>query len=207
MQDQIIAHFTKVDPILAPVIAAALTADKPIAIGLPTKPEFYFRELAEAVINQQLATKAAATIWRRFVELLKGEVTPENVIKFSAEELRTAGVSRQKAGYLHAMAQAVVSGEVKLETLPKLSDEEVIKELTKLKGIGPWTAEMFLMFTLGRPDVFSYLDLGLLRAFEIVYNQPGATRAQMEPIVAKWSPYRTYAALALWHSRDNKPLI
>lgn len=84
-----------------------------------------------------------------------------------------------------------------------MDDAAVIAELTKLKGIGPWTAEMFLMFALGRPDVFSYLDLGLVRAFELVYDTPGVTRADMEPIVEKWAPYRTYAALALWHHRDQ----
>lgn len=207
MHDKILAHFTQVDPIMAPVIAAALKAENPIALRTATKPEYYFRELAEVVINQQLSTKAAATIWRHFSELLGGQITPENVLNLSPEELRTVGVSHQKAGYLHAMAQAIANGEVKLEELPTLTDEEVIKELTKLKGIGPWTAEMFLMFTLGRPDVFSYLDLGLLRSFEIVYNKPGVTRTGMEPIVAKWSPYRTYAALALWHHRDNQPLL
>ncbi len=207
MHDKILAHFTKVDPIIAPLVAAALTAEKPIALSSTTKPEYYFRELAEAVINQQLSTKAAATIWRHFSELLGGQITPEKVLSLSTDEMRTAGVSRQKASYLHAMAQAIVDGEVALAELPNLTDAEVITELTKLKGIGPWTAEMFLMFTLGRPDVFSYLDLGLLRAFEIVYDKPGITRAEMEPIVAKWSPYRTYAALALWHHRDNQPLV
>lgn len=206
MNEKIIAHFNQVDPTMALVIAAALSGDNPIALRPPTSPDLYFRELVESVMSQQLSVKASATIWRRFEELLGGKVTPENVLKFDVEELRSVGVSRQKAGYLHAMAQAVVSGEVDLAKLPELSDAEVIAELTKLKGIGPWTAEMFLMFTLGRPDVFSYLDLGLLRGFEIVYDKPGITRAEMEPIVALWTPYRTYGALALWHHRDNKPL-
>lgn len=203
----VIAHFEAVDPLLAPVISAAFAAEKPIALREPTAPESYFRELADAITSQQLSVKAAATIWRRFDELLGGEVTPERVLALGVDEMRSVGVSRQKAGYLHATAQAIVNGEVNLAALQHMTDEAVIAELVKLKGIGPWTAEMFLMFTLGRPDVFSYLDLGLLRGFELVYGKPGITRAEMEPVVAVWAPYRTYAALALWHHRDNKPLV
>lgn len=203
---EVIAHFKRVDPMLAPVIAAAFAAETPIALRPPTAQELYFRELADAITSQQLSVKAAATIWRRFDELLGGEVTPERVLTLSLEDMRSVGVSRQKAGYLHATAQAIVKGEVNLAGLPDMTNEEVIAELTKLKGIGSWTAEMFLMFTLSRPDVFSYLDLGLVRGFELVYGKPGVTRAEMEPIVASWAPYRTYAALALWYHRDNRPL-
>lgn len=203
---KVIAHFEQVDPVLAPIIAAAFAAETPIALRPPTPPERYFREIVDAVTSQQLSVKAAATIWRRFEELLEGDVTPEKVLALSVEDMRAVGVSRQKASYLHAIAQAVTDGSVDLAHIHELDDLAVIAELTKLKGIGPWTAEMFLMFTLGRPDVFSYLDLGLLRGFELAYNKPGITRLEMEPIVANWAPYRTYAALALWHHRDNKPL-
>lgn len=185
------------------VVAAAFGGERPIELRKPIAPEFYFRELAEAIVNQQLSTKAAATIWRRFVALTEGQITPERVLTLSLDDMRSTGVSRQKAGYLHAMAEAIVNGEVDLRGLADRSDEAVISELTKLKGIGPWTAEMFLMFALGRPDVFSYLDLGLVRAFELVYDKPGATRADMEPIVSAWAPYRTYATLALWRHRDQ----
>jgi DNA-3-methyladenine glycosylase II len=203
---EVIAHFERVDQVLAPVIAAAFAAEVPIALRAPALPELYFREIADAITSQQLSVKAAATIWRRFDALLEGEVTPERVLALSVDDMRSVGVSRQKAGYLHAMAQAIVNGEVNMAGLPNMTNEEVVAELTKLKGVGPWTAEMFLMFTLGRPDVFSYLDLGLVRGFELAYGRPGITRAEMEPIVASWAPYRTYAALALWHHRDNKPL-
>lgn len=199
----VIEHFEAHDPLLAPIVAAAFAGDKPIALREPIAPELYFQELAEAVVNQQLSTKAAATIWRRFSGLLDGEITPERVLALTPEQFQSVGVSRQKAGYLHAMAQAITDGQVRLEALARMSDDEVVTELTKLKGIGPWTAEMFLMFALGRPDVFSYLDLGLVRAFERVYEKPGALRNDMEPIVATWAPYRTYAALALWRHRDS----
>lgn len=199
----VIDHFKNVDPVMAMVVAKAFAGDTPITLRQPIAPEHYFHELAESVVSQQLSTKAATTIWRRFDEMLGGNVTPQRVLTFDVEQMRGVGLSRPKAGYLLAMAEAVVSGEVRLDHLGDMENDEVIAELTKLKGIGPWTAEMFLMFGLGRPDVFSYLDLGLVRAFELVYEKPGVTRADMEPIVDSWAPYRTYAAMALWRHRDN----
>lgn len=202
---EVIAHFEKVDPVLAPVVTAAFAGDKPIALRLPVKPELYFHEIAEAVVSQQLSVKAADTIWSRF-EKLVGKVTPEKVLRLDVEEMRGVGLSYQKAGYLQSIAASIVDGQIDLKNLHKLENEAITAELTKLKGIGPWTAEMFLMFTLGRPDVFSYLDLGLVRGFERVYGVSNPTRTQMEEIVSKWTPYRTYAALALWHRKDNYPL-
>lgn len=188
---------------MAEVVAAAFAGERPIRLGKPIAPEKYFRELTSSVISQQLSTKAAATIWRRFDALVGGEVIPKRVIALDIDQMREVGISRQKAGYLQAMAQAIMAGEVNLAGIPDMDDAAIIIELTKLKGIGPWTAEMFLMFALGRPDVFSYLDLGLVRAFERVYERTGVTRTDMEPIVEKWAPYRTYAALALWRHRDQ----
>ena len=198
----VIKHFENIDPVMAKVVAAAFAGERPITLGKPIAPEKYFRELAGSVVSQQLSTKAAATIWQRFEELA-GKVTPERIVELDVEHMRRTGVSRQKAGYLQAMAQAIIAGEVNLAGIPDMDDMAVIAELTKLKGIGPWTAEMFLMFALKRPDVFSYLDLGLVRAFELVYEKAGITRADMEPTVEKWAPYRTYAAMALWRHRDN----
>lgn len=203
---RVIDHFEKNDPVLAPCVKAGFGHIKPIKLSKPVTPDLYFAELAESVMSQQLSTKAAATIWQRLLKLLGGQITPKAVLKQSVDSLRTVGVSRQKAGYLLAMAEGVANGQVKLDHLADLSDQEIIEELTRLKGVGTWTAEMFLMFTLGRPDVFSYKDLGLIKAFERIYKLENATPEVMDPIVAKWSPYRTYAALALWHSYDNKPL-
>lgn len=199
----VINHFRLVDPVMATIVESAFAGERPIALRKPLAPELYFRELAEAIVNQQLSIKAAATIWQRFDTLVAGDVTPERILALDIEQMRASGVSRQKADYLQAMAGAIIAGEVSFAHLPEMDDAAVIAELTKLKGIGPWTAEMFLMFALGRPDVFSYLDLGLVRAFELVYGTPGVTRADMEPVVEKWAPYRTYAALALWRHRDQ----
>jgi DNA-3-methyladenine glycosylase II len=202
---EVIAHFEKVDPLLAPVIAAAFAGDKPIALRAAANPDKYFEEIAEAIVSQQLSVKAADTIWGRFVKLA-GKVTPEKVAKLSLEDMREVGLSYQKAGYLQSIAASFLAKEIDFSNLHKLDNDAIIAELTNLKGIGPWTAEMFLMFTLGRPDVFSYLDLGLVRGFERVYGVSNPSREQMEAVVAKWSPYRTYAALALWHHKDNQPL-
>ena len=201
----VIAHFEKVDPRLAPVVAAAFAGDKPIALRKPASTDKYFEEIAEAIVSQQLSVKASDTIWKRFVKLA-GKVTPENIAKLSLEDMRGVGLSYQKAGYLQSIAASFLSQELDIGNLHKLENDAVIAELVKLKGVGPWTAEMFLMFTLGRPDVFSFLDLGLVRGFERVYGVKNPTRGQMEKVVSKWSPYRTYAALALWHHKDNVPL-
>ncbi len=203
---EIVAHFEVVDPVFAPVVEAAFAAKTPIALRTPASTVKFFENIAEAVVSQQLSVKAADTIWKRFTTLLEDKVTPKTVLQVDIEQMRAVGLSYQKAGYLKSIAESVLSGSVNLDRLPDLSDDEVIAELIKLKGIGPWTAEMFLMFTLGRPDVFSYLDLGLIRAFKAIYGVESATREIMEPYVLKWAPYRTYAALALWSHRDNKPL-
>lgn len=203
---QIITHFDKNDPILAPIVRGALAHSSPIRLRRAAKPSRYFNDLAESIMSQQLSVKAADTIWKRLVELVGGKVTPDSLLGQNVASLRKVGASNAKASYLLAMADDVKSGRIKLGRLSQLDDKEVVEELIKLKGVGPWTAEMFLMFTLGRPDVFSYLDLGLIRAFETAYKVKSPARESMEPIVAKWSPYRTYAALALWHSRDNRPL-
>jgi DNA-3-methyladenine glycosylase II len=204
---EVILHFERADPAMAPVVAAAFAGDVPIAVRAPAPPEKYFERLADAITGQQLSVKAADTIWGRFTALLDNQVTPEHVLGLSVEQMRSVGLSGQKAGYMHLLAQSFMNGDIRADELPSMSNEEVIEELTRLKGIGPWTAEMFLMFTLGRPDVFSYLDLGLVRAFEQVYGITGATRTHMEPKVVLWAPYRTYAALALWRLRDNKPVL
>lgn len=202
---RVISHFKQYDPILAPIVVSAFSHASPICLLPPVKPSQYFEDLVETIISQQLSVKAADTIYGRFKTLLGGKVTPSNVLGQDVESLRAVGLSRPKAGYLLAMAEDIKTGRVRLNKIHTLEDEAIITEITKIKGLGRWSAEMFLMFSLGRPDVFSYLDLGLIRAFETAYNVQSPTPETMEPIVAKWSPYRTYAALALWHSRDNQP--
>ncbi len=180
----IIKHFKKVDPILA---AAVKTLD-PI---VPSND--YFSDLCEIVIQQQLSEKAGETIWHRFLKLFE-RLTPANVLATPDVNIRAAGISWSKITYLKNLAK-----HGGLEALRDMGDAEVIRELTKIKGIGPWSAEMFLMFSLGREDVFSYGDLGLRRAIQKLYKfKKEPTIKQMGKIVRKWSPYRTYGARILW---------
>lgn len=192
-------HFKKVDPILY----AALQKIKNSKDLGPRKTKDYFSDLCEAIINQQLSDKAAATIFGRFLKLFPEGITAETVLKTSDKRIRAVGTSWSKVKFLKCLATSVVDKTINLARLEKISDERVIRELTKIKGIGPWTAEMFLMFSLSRPDVFSAGDAGLRRAIQKLYHfekEPSAK--QLVRITNKWCPYRTYACRILWKSLE-----
>ena len=165
----------------------------------------YFLSLCREIITQQLAGGAARAIFGRFNDLfIHGTVTPERVMSLSDQEIRNTGASWAKVKYIKDLAKCVKTKILHLDKLSALSDKEVMRELVQVKGIGPWTAEMFLMFSLGREDVFSYGDLGLRRALRTHYKfNKEPTQKEMEKIVVKWSPYRTYGALILCESIDN----
>jgi DNA-3-methyladenine glycosylase II len=158
-------------------------------------------------VAQQLSTKAAGAIWGRVTELFDGETpSPAELIAIDGEKLREAGLSWSKVGFLKDLAERVEDGRLDLGRLNELSDEDVIAELIEIKGVGRWTAEMFLIFHLGRPDVVSAGDLGIRRAVQIAYGMdelPDLTR--MERISEPWRPHRTLACLYLWRSLDNAP--
>ncbi len=207
MNKSIVAHFKKVDPILARL------AEKVGPLNLQHRrtnkaldsENFYFASLTSSIIGQQLSGKVADVIFKRFKELFhKEKITPEYVLKLDKEIIRKIGISYSKVSYLKDLASKFKEDEIKYSKLDKLSDKEVTEELIKIKGIGPWTAEMFLMFTLGREDIFSHGDLGLRRAIENIYQIENPTREQVESISIKWSPYRSYASLVLWKSLDIK---
>ena len=201
MVSVILDHFQSVDPVF-------FTLLQKISLQKISKrpPEKYFHSLCHNIVGQQLSGKVADVLCDRFDKLFgKNKVTPENVLKFSEEKLRAIGMSWSKARFIRDLAQKVSAKLVTLDQLDKFSNDEVIAELTKVKGIGPWTAEMFLMFTLGREDVFSFGDLGLQKAIQKLYNlKQKPTRKQLEKITKKWSPYRTHAALVLWKSLEFK---
>jgi DNA-3-methyladenine glycosylase II len=164
----------------------------------------YFEALCESIISQQLSVKASDTIFRRFREATN--LDPLRILTLDETVQKTVGLSGQKARYLHDLAEHFVRDANVFDHLDSLSDDEVITELTKVKGIGVWTAQMFLMFTLARPDVFAPDDLGLLNAMTRVYNLP--TRPTKQEAVARataWAPYRSTACFHLWHSLDNTP--
>lgn len=195
-----INHLKKSDPVLAAIIKR---------VG-PYRMEFgppEFHSLAEAIIYQQLNGKAAVTIFKRFAALAGEPLTPEGILKLTPEQLRSVGLSKQKSSYLFDMAERARRGELDFTKLPGLSDEEVIKHLTQVKGVGVWTAHMFLMFTLKRPNVLPTGDFGVQMAIKKHYNKRKLPKpAQMEKIAKPWEPYRSVACWYLWKSMDIKTM-
>jgi len=164
---QVKAHFRKVDPIIHKVLVEMDFEPLPP----PLKPASYFSKLCREIIAQQLASKAARAIIGRFYDLFDSKrITPDKVLAFSEEDLRKVGMSWAKARYIRDLAQKTKDREVKLHNLHLLEDKQVVAELIKVKGIGPWTAEMFLIFTLSREDIFSHGDLGLRKALYKLYR-------------------------------------
>lgn len=167
----------------------------------------HFRSLVVAIVNQQLSGKAADTILKRFEALFPGKKfpTPKQVLKMPTAKMRKAGLSRMKASFLKDLSKHILNKSVDFKKMNRWSDEEVIEHLVRVKGIGRWTAEMFLMFSLGRDDVFSYGDLGLRNAIKKLYKlRSHPTPKQAEKISAAWKPYRTLASRYLWASVDTK---
>ncbi len=183
------SHLTK-DPVMANLINKFGELEvKPSGVDP-------FTDLVDSIVSQQLSIKAARTIFGRFKELLKKyPFDPQEILDLDTELARSAGVSYAKISYAKNIAQAVKVGELDFGQFPELSDQEIKDKLIKIKGVGPWTAEMFLIFTLGRPDVFSDGDLGLKNAIKKLYPQG------VNP--ALWRPYTSYACLYLWKSLDN----
>lgn len=195
MNNIIREHFKKNDPILHAVIPETLEISH-------WQEKDLFIALCESIISQQLSVKAADTIFERFQKLFPKEIiTPKYTSKLTVEQLRSVGLSGQKARYIQDLAQKVTNKELVLEKLNMLENEEIINELVKVKGVGRWTAEMFLMFALRREDIFSYGDLGLRKAIQKLYGlKKEPTQKQAEKIAKNWIPYRTYACRILWKS-------
>ena len=159
-------------------------------------------ELVESIISQQLSNKAADTIYNRFLALFGNKFPSiKQILDIDIEKLRSAGMSYSKANYVKNIANAFKQGELVIEKIVKMSDEEVIKELTKIKGIGKWTAEMTLIFTLKREDIFSIGDAGLKRAIKNLYNL--VDEKEILKLSEKWKPKRSYASWYLWRSLEN----
>jgi len=201
-QAKVKAHFKKADPKIYAVLKNVKFEDW---YKEPKGHGDYFVHLCYEIISQQLSGKAASTIIKRFEELFpKKKVTAEKLSKIPDKKLREVGMSWSKASFIKDLAKKTLKKEIAYGKLKDMTDEEVIHELTKVKGIGPWTAEMFLMFALGREDVYSHADLGLRNGLKRVYglkSVPDTKKA--DRITAKWRPYRSYGCFALWHSVDN----
>ena len=190
------------DPVLAPVIKRykkRSPLDRPVVDP--------FSALVRTITAQQISAKAAATIHGRLLALLpKGVATPEGLIALTDEQLRQAGLSRQKSAYLRDLAAKVLSGELPIHSLHDLADEDVIQAIVKVKGLGRWSAEMFLMFRLRRPDVLPVDDLGIVTAIQRLYNlRKKPKKDRIQKIGEAWRPYRTVACWYLWRSLENTP--
>jgi DNA-3-methyladenine glycosylase II len=166
--------------------------------------------LCASIMSQQLSTKVAQVLYRRFLEIYEGkEPTPEQIVATPFEKLRAIGMSNAKTQYVLNVAQFAIDHKLDDKKLKKMSNEEIIELLTQIKGVGKWTVEMLLMFTLGREDIFSIDDYGIQMAMIKLYKLDNSNKKQfrekMLKLSSKWSPYRTYACLHLWHWKDNTP--
>ena len=170
------------------------------------RPSNYFSRLCYEIVGQQLSGKVAKVIFIRFKKLFPGnKVTAKKAAAILHKKLRGVGMSNAKAKYIKYLAKDVLNKKLPLSKFDQMTDEEVQESLLRVKGIGPWTCEMFLMFTLARPDVFSSGDLGLKKGILKVYKLKTLPRInKLEKMVAKWSPYKSYASRILWQSIEEK---
>ncbi len=189
-----------------PVIGALIKKHGACGLAAAQRAD-HFTALVRAITGQQLSTKAAATIFGRLVALMPaGQLTPEALAGLSDDQLRAVGMSRQKGAYFRDLCAKVLSNALPLQSLDAMSDEQVIAALTQVKGIGRWSAEMFLMFRLHRPDVLPVDDLGIVNAVKNVYRlRKKPTADRIRKIGEAWKPYRSVASWYLWRSLDNEP--
>ena len=200
--DEALTHLAKHDLTIAELIARH-------DIPSFTKHDDYYQELVESIIGQQLSVKAARTIRSRFVELFGDKFpTPEEILAHDIEELRSVGLSRPKASYIQDLALKVIEGEIKFDELDSLSNEEIISELTRVKGIGVWTVHMFLIFCMGRLDILPTGDLGIRNGIVQLYqldHLPDPHEIELLAEANGWQPYASVASWYIWQSLDNMP--
>lgn len=193
-------HFKKADPILFK--AGFSFIHELVPIRPKRTQQQLFASLVSSIIGQQVSTKAAASITARLQSAAGGQMSPVSVLTLASSTLRTVGLSGAKAVAVHELADAVHSGRLNLLALKRISPESAIKELSEYRGIGPWTAEMFLIFALGEEDVFSVGDLALVASVRSLYNLPNASKAEVLSLSEHWKPYRSYASRILWKLYD-----
>ena len=190
-------HLAKQDPVMAGLI-------KRLKLEPLELRKNHFAALVRSIIAQQLSTKVARTLNKRFLELYGGKFPPaETIIGTAEKKLRGIGLSFQKVSYIKNLAAAVANGQINFKKLVRQSDEEIIAQLTRIKGIGRWTAEMFLIFSLGHMDVYSHADLGLKNAVKKLYNiDPKFHTRKLKKLLDTWAPYKSHASRLLWKSLD-----
>lgn len=195
-------HLSQNDPVFAPLVAK-------YGLFKPRPHADYYHELVSSIISQQLSVRAASAIEKKFVALFDGTFPePKQITETDIEVLRSAGLSRPKIGYIKDLAQHIMGGRLEINKLPSLSNDEIIKELVAVKGIGEWTAHMFLIFALGRLDVLPVGDLGVRTGVKNLYNFENLPSPQQVTAIAevnKWRPYESVASWYIWRSLENTP--
>jgi DNA-3-methyladenine glycosylase II len=199
------AHLRAADPVLARLVDDYGPLD---LVPEHRRGREHYAALVRSIVGQQLSVKAAASIYARVEAMFGGHApTPEQIVATDTDALRGAGLSRAKVLYLRSLAEHVLDGSLELDRLEQLRDDEVLAELEAIKGIGTWTAQMFLMFQLVRPDVLPVGDLGIRRAAERLYGLDDLpSPAELERIAEPWRPWRTLACRYLWASLENTPV-
>jgi DNA-3-methyladenine glycosylase II len=189
----------------APEFAPYIDEHGPADLRRARPRRTHFAELARAICFQQLAGAAARTIHGRFESSLDGDVTPERVLALPVETMRAAGLSANKTASIRDLAEKVLAGEVELDRVAKLSDDKIVEELTMVRGIGRWTAEMFLMFQLGRLDVWPTGDLGVRKGYAVIHGRPDMPPPkELEVLGEPLRPYRSLAAWYCWRAADTQ---
>lgn len=197
-----LAHFKKADDIMYKLLKNSLAGERSIQVPRPRATEAYFGSIVSAIVGQQISTHAARAIRGR-VAVALGELTPTAVQKIDFTVLKACGLSEKKTQYIKQNAE--LWHDIPYRNFTQMTDEEIISELIKLYGIGRWTAEMFLLFSLARPNIFSYGDLGLMQSLYHNYNYRPHYVRKVASTVQSWSPHQSLASLALWHAKDNPP--
>lgn len=200
--DNALLHLRRSDPVIKGLVDSCPAPSF-------EKHDNYYHELVDSIISQQLSVKAARTIEGRFKDLFGGNFpSPEQILQKDVEELRAVGLSRPKARYIQDLATKIIDGSVAFDNIDHLSNDEIIAELTKVKGIGVWTVHMFLMFCMGRLDVLPTGDLGIRNGVMKLYNLDHVPTEREVEIIAEdnnWSPYQSVASWYIWQSLDNTP--
>ncbi len=199
----VLKYLKKKDPVIYKAMLETDFSKWDIPVKKLSKEE-YFQELCLYIIGQQLSGKAAQKIRERFLVYIGNPVSPAKLMKAKVQDIRNLGLSWAKTNYIKNLAQAYLKCTVKLENLENMDDKQIISEFTKIKGIGIWTAEMFLIFSLGREDVFSQGDLGLKKGLKKLYGLKTVTSETAKNITDKWRPYRSYGSITLWDSLNNR---
>jgi len=200
-----VAHLRAADPVMARLVDEHGEIE---LVPAHRQGQDHYTTLLRSIVGQQLSVKAASTIYGRVLDVFGGQPpAPDQILAADPEALRAAGLSRAKVAYLRSLAEHVLDGSLELERFTEMDEDDVMAELLAIKGVGEWTAHMFLMFQLARPDVLPVGDLGIRRAVERAYELerlPGP--AELERIAEPWRPWRTLACRYLWESLDNAPV-